>query len=145
MSRILEIQKRSNQYLASFEANVVRIIESDQEKTVDFNRMQMLKSKDVDNNPLIHASTGSELLSKAYAKRTGKKKPNLWLRGDFQEGMFLFMPSVKEYFITSKNYLTQWLSKNYGKIFGVSPENQPKAQAINDKAIIEDYFKNVFQ
>lgn len=145
MSQILEIQKRSNEWLANFTANVVRVIESNSEKTIDFNRMQMLRSKDADDKPLTHESTGSQKLSKAYAKRTGKSKPDLWLKGDFQEAMFLIMPNEKEYFISSKDYKSGFLSKNYGKIFGVSPDNQSKAQSINDKAIIEDYMKAVFQ
>jgi len=145
MARILDIQKRSNSYIANLEANVTRIIESNQRDTVDLNRLQMLSNKDADNKPLIHKSTKSEYLTKAYAKKTGKSKPDLWLRGDFQEAMFLFMPSMKEYFISSKNYLTQWLAINYGKIFGVAPENQPKAQKINDKAVVDDYMKSVFQ
>lgn len=145
MARILEIQQKSNQWLANFTANVVRIIEVNSEKTVDFNRSQMLSSKDADDKPLTHESTGSEKLTKAYAKRTGKSKPNLWLKGEFQEEMFLFMPNEKEYFISSKDYKAGFLSKNYGKIFGVSPKNQQKAQAINDAAIINDYLKAVFQ
>jgi hypothetical protein len=145
MNRILDIQKKSNQYLANFTANVVRVIEMNAEKTVDFNRLQMLKNKDADNKPLIHKSTGSDKLSKAYAKRTGKTKPDLFVRGDFQEAMFLFMPDEKEYFISSKDYKTGWLAKNYGNIFGVAPENQPKAQKINDAAIVNDYLNSVFQ
>jgi len=42
MARIIDIQKRSNQYLAAFTANVVRVIESDPQKTVDLNRLQIL-------------------------------------------------------------------------------------------------------
>lgn len=141
MNRIIDIQKKSNEWLANFTANVVRVIETDQQKTVDFNRLQMLKSKDADNKPLIHRSTGSEKLTKAYAKRTGKTKPDLFVRGDFQEAMFLFMPSEKEYFISSKDYKSGFLSKNYGKIFGIAPENQNKVQAVNDAAIINDYLK----
>lgn len=145
MARILEIQKRSNSYIANLEANVTRVIESKQRDTVDLNRLQMLSNKDADGKPLIHKSTKSQYLTKAYAKKTGKSKPDLWVRGDFQEAMFMIMPSVKEYFISSKNYLTLWLAKNYGKIFGVAPGNQPKAQKINDKAVAEDYLKKVFQ
>jgi hypothetical protein len=66
--------------------------------------------------------------------------------GEFQEAMFLFMPDKKDYFIGSKDRKVKWLAGNYGqKIFGVAPENQPKAQAVNDKLIVEDYLKTVFQ
>jgi hypothetical protein len=146
MSRILEIQKKSNDWLSNFEANVIRIIESGQEKTIDLNKKQMLGHKDADGKPLIHKSTGKETLSKQYARKTGKKKPNFFVTGEFQNAMFLFMPDEKQYFIGSKDRKVEWLSENYGqKIFGVAPDNHPKAQAINDKAIIEDYLKLVFQ
>lgn len=146
MNRILEIQKKSNEWLSNFEANVIRIIESDQQKTVDLNRKQMLKSTDSEGKPLVHKKTGSVYLSKQYARKTSKKKPNLFNEGDFQGGMFLFMPDEKQYFIGSKDRKVEWLADNYGqKIFGVAPENQDKAQKINDPAIINDYLKTVFQ
>jgi hypothetical protein len=125
---------------------VVRVIETNQVKTVDLNKKQMLGHKDAEGNPLIHKSTGSESLSKQYARKTGKKKPDFFVTGEFQEGMFLMMPDEKSYFIGSKDRKTKWLAENYGqKIFGVEPDNQPKAQEVNDKAIIEDYLKTVFQ
>jgi hypothetical protein len=146
MTRILEIQKKSNDYLANFEMNVIRVIETNQEKTVDLNRKQMLSHQDAEGNPLVHKQTGSELLSKAYARKTGKKKPDLSLTGDFQKGMFLMMPDEKSYFIGSKDHKVKWLAGNYGqKIFGVAPDNQDKAKAVNDPAIINDYLKTVFQ
>src|ERR1035437_1521536 len=104
MSRILDIQKKSNDYLANFTANVVRVIELNAEETIDLNRMQMLKHKDAEGLPFVNTWTRSDKLSKAYAKKTGKSKPDLWVSGDFQEGMFLTMPSEKEYFIASKDY-----------------------------------------
>jgi len=112
---------------------------------VNMNRVQMFNSQDAEGNPLIHKSTGSEFLTKAYAKKSGKKKPNFYLTGEFQNEMDMFMPSEKEYFINSKDYKSGFLSKAYGKIFGVGPTQQPKAKEINDKAIIADYFKTVFQ
>lgn len=142
ISRILDISAKSKQYMANFTAHVVEIVEKG--KTVDFNRVQMLGSTDAEDKPLTHAKTKSVNLSKAYAKRTGKTRPNLWLNGDFQSQMFLTMPNEKEYFITSKDYKTKWLAENYGQIFGVSPKNQPKAQKINDSAVINDYMKKVF-
>jgi hypothetical protein len=145
MSRILEIQKRSNQWLKDFELNVIRVVEPEK-LNVDLNRKQMLSHQDSGGNPLIHKSTGSEYLSKQYARRTGKKKPDFFVTGDFQREMFLFMPDEKSYFIGSKDYKTKYLAGNYGqKIFGISPDNQPKARAVNNSAIIKDYLKNIFK
>jgi len=144
LSRIVEIAKRSNQYVANLTANIVKVIEGNP-KNIDLNRSQMISSKDADGKALVHKSTGSSKLSKAYAKRTGKTKPDFLLSGSFQDAMFLTMPNEKEYFISSKDYKSGFLSENYGKIFGISPTNQPRAQKMNDKLIIEDYKKSVFK
>jgi hypothetical protein len=143
MARIIDIQKKSNAYVSSLEANVVRVIESGD--TVNYNRVQMLNSKDAVDGSLVHKRTGSEYLSKTYARKTGKSKPNLFLSGDFQKKMFLTMPSMKEYFIASKDYKGGFLSKNYGQIFGISPANQTKVKEANGKAIVEDYLNKVFR
>lgn len=105
----------------------------------------MLASLDAMDKPLIHACTKSIYLSKAYARRKGKSKPNLFDRGDFQNGMFMTLPTEKDYIISSDDPKVNFLQENYGKIFGVAPSNQEKAKEINDKSIIDDYFKNVFQ
>lgn len=145
MARIIDIKNRSNQWVNNFGLNVVRVIEGIDQKTVDFNRAQMLASKNAGGSPLIHNRTGSAKLSAAYAKRTGKTRPNIFISGEFQSSMFLVMNDEKEYFITSDNYLVRYLPTNYDKLFGISPQNQPKAQKINDKAIIDDYLKSVFR
>lgn len=145
MNRILEIQKKSNQYLASFKDNVIRVIEANENIMLNMNKSQMLGSSDAQDKPLIHSITKSPYLSKAYAKRTGKSKPDLFHKGSFQGGMFFTMPTEKEYIISSDDEKVNFLQGNYGKIFGVSPKNQPKARGKNNNDIIEDYKKNVFQ
>ena len=131
--------------MAAFKDNVVRVIESNEKIMLNMNKSQMLGSLDANDKPLIHSWTGSPFLSKAYAKRKQKSKPNLFDKGDFQAGMFMTMPTEKEYIISSDDTKVNILQGNYGKIFGVSPINQPKAQAINDKSIVDDYMKTVFQ
>lgn len=145
ISRIIDIAKRSAQYIDNLNANISRVIETNQGKTIDFNRMQMIQSKDADGNPLTHSRTGSTYLSKAYARRMRKLKPDLFVNGQFMDAMFLTMPNEKEYFISSKDYKTQFLAKNYGHIFGIASTNQPKVQAINNKLIFEDFKKIVFK
>lgn len=143
MARIIDIQKKSAQWMANFDANVVKIIEANP-KNVEMNRVQMFNSTDADDKSLIHKSTGSENLTKAYAKRAHKTKPNLFLTGDFQRAMFIFMPNAKEYFMSSKDQKAGYLVKNYGKIFGISPTSQPKVKESNNSLIINDYL-NVFK
>ena len=144
MARILDIQKKSQQWIDNFGANVVRIIEGNP-KNVELNRVQMFNSTDADDKSLIHKSTGSDTLTRAYARRAHKTKPNLYLSGDFQRAMFIFMPDYKQYLIASKDYKSVYLARNYGNIFGVSPLNQPKAKESNNALIINDYLKSVLK
>jgi len=145
MARIIEIAQRSQEYLSAFDDNVIRVIESNEGQMLAMNKGQMLRSNTAMDSPLIHRKTGSAYLSKPYAKRKGKTKPNLFDSGEFQAGMFMTLPTVKDYIISSDDPKVNILQNNYGKIFGVSPSNQPKAQEINGKAIMEDYIKKVFQ
>lgn len=143
MNRIVKIAENSAKYLADFKQNVVRVIEENADQMIDFNREQMIGSKDAEDKPLTNKKTGSTKLSKAYAKKTGKSKPNLFLSGEFQDKMTFMMKDENEYFISSKDFKTGYLAENYGNIFGVGPKNQPKARKINDKAIIEDYLNAI--
>ena len=147
MPRILDIQKKSNQYIANLEGNIVRVLESKplSEKMIQTNQDQFLKHRDADGGSLIHKSTGSSKLSKQYAKRTGKTKPDFFENGNFFDKMFFTMPNINEYFVQSKSFVSKYLGINYGKIFGISPKNQPATQKRNDKAIVEDYFKKVLR
>ena len=142
MSRILEIKALSEKYIAELGDNIIRVVEAS--NTVDWNKKQMLSNTTADDRPLIHRLTGSEYLSKAYQKRTGKKKPNLKLTGAFQEEMMLTMPDEKQYFVVSFDEKSQILQNNYGNIFGISPKNRPEVIQMNNNAVIEDYLKTVF-
>jgi hypothetical protein len=147
MARILEIQRKSNQYVANLNANIVKVIESksNSEFMIQTNQKQFLQHKDSNDSPLIHKKTGSTNLSTAYAKKTGKSKPNFFESGDFFDQMLFTMPNMNEYFITSKSSTGKFLSSNYGDIYGISPKNQPLVQQKNSKAIIDDYFKSIME
>lgn len=144
MARILDIQKRSNAWVANLAVNVINIIEKNEQQTTEFNRKQLLASKNAAGTSLIHNRTGSDKLSKAYAKRTGKTKPNIFVSGAYQSAMFMTMPNEKEYFITSDDEKVKYLPGMYDKLHGIAPENQSKVQSLNNKLVIDDYLK-VFQ
>ncbi|HEY5590687.1 MAG TPA: hypothetical protein VIK55_06675 [Paludibacter sp.] len=144
ISQIVEIAKRSAQYVANMNANIIRVVESNKDLMIDINRSQFISSKDATGKPLTRVSTGSTKLSKAYARKAGKSKPDFFLSGQFQDEMIFFMPNEKEYFINSR--VRPYLSPQYGgSIFGVTPNNQSKAKDINDKLVVEDYKKFTFQ
>lgn len=121
MGRLHDIRLKSNQFVANMDVHIALAIESVEKELVDLNKSQMLGSVDSENKPLIHASTGSEYLSKAYAKRKGKKKPNLLDKEDFQKEMFIQVnENNRTWFTGSFDPKTKHLVSNYGlKIFGI--------------------------
>jgi hypothetical protein len=143
VARILDIQIKSNQYIANIDANVVRVVESNSKLMIETNQKQFLQHTDADDSPLIHKNTGVPTLSPAYAKRTGKIRPDFFESGNFFDNMLFIMPNAKEYFVASKSNTGRFLTINYGDIYGISPKNQPAVQRKNDKDIVDDYFKSI--
>jgi hypothetical protein len=143
MPRLLDIQRRSNKYIANIDANVIRVVESNSKLMIETNQKQFLQHSDAMDSPLIHKDTGVPTLSPAYAKRTGKTRPDFFESGNFFDNMLFVMPNAKEYFLASKSNTSKFLATNYGDIYGISPKNQPDVQKKNDKDIVDDYFKSI--
>ena len=144
MASLLDIAKRSQQYVDNLNDNIDRVINYPviEEQLTDLNRKQLLMSVGADGAPLVHQMTGSPRLSKAYAKRTGKTYPNIFLSGAYQKEMFTDSEYGKGiYRQSSYNHLVKYLPYNYTNLHGVNKMNQPKAQEITSKAIAEDYQK----
>lgn len=146
MSSILEIAKKSQQYIDNLGDNIDRVINSPEieEQLTELNRKQLLMSVGNDGAPLIHQMTGSPRLSPAYAKRTGKQYPNIFLSGAYQKEMFTDSEySKKIYRQSSFNRLVKYLPENYPNLHGVNKMNQPIAHVITSKAIANDYNNKV--
>lgn len=145
-SKIHELRLRSNAYVRNLQANITNVLESNpvNEQLIILNQEQFLKSRNVLGQPLVNKSTGKTTLTPAYARRTGKTKPNLFEKGIFQDSMFMFVPNDREYLIGAKE--RQYLNGNYGgSIFGIAPSNQPKAKRITTKGIGQDYKQKVLK
>jgi len=144
---IHNLRLRSNQFCGNMNVNISMAIQSVDQKLIDLNRRQMLRSKDSEDKPLIHAKTGSPYLSKAYAKKTGKKKPDLFLDGTFQSQMFLHVDENKStYSIDSLWEKTKYLVENYGlPIFGIGVKDQPMAKQQSGMAFKKMYKNQVLK
>jgi len=127
--------------------NIAISIESVSEKLVNMNKGQLLSSKDSKDNPLIHKGTGSEFLTNAYAKITKKSKPDLFLSGDFQRGMFLEVnENNSTYFIDSLDSKSGILTGNYGlNILGIPNKNEPESKKLTGAAFARLYKSKVLQ
>ena len=144
MNSLLDIAKRSQLYVDNLNDNIDRVINSPviEDQLTELNRRQLLLSTGNDGAPLIHQMTGSPRLSPAYAKRTGKTYPNIFLSGAYQKEMFTDSEYGKGiYRQSSYNHLVKYLPYDYTNLHGVNKMNQPKAQEITSKAIAEDYQK----
>lgn len=109
------------------------------------NKQQMMANKDATGSPLVNRNTGSEYLSPAYALKTGKRKPNLFLTGSFQNDMFLNVSqTATDYFIDSYDKKSGWLVGMYGKdIFGI--EDKITARTLTGLSFRKLYIKNVLR
>jgi hypothetical protein len=146
MATIAEIAQRSQAYIDNLSNNIDGAIYSVEQELVDLNRKQLLLNKGADDKPLINIRTGSEFLSKAYAKKMKKSKPDLFVRGDFQEGMRLITKfAAKVYTVFSYHNLEKYLSVQYKNYPGIAPKNQKKAQEITGNAIAKDFKNKVFK
>ena len=124
---------------ASFVANLPEWIEaaviSNENALVELNISQMLNSTRADGKPIL------PLYSTAYAKKKGFTKPNLKVKGDFQDEMRL-TTFGKQYSVTSSVDYAKHLEKLYTpKIFGIAPANRPAARELNDRSLAELYLK----
>lgn len=130
MGQLHELRLKSDAFIANMNVNIALSIEQNEKALVELNKTQMLDSKDAGNKPLIHASTGSQYLSPAYAKRKRKSKPNLFDTGNFQKQMFMSVDeNAQSWFIDSFDNKTKHLVTNYGEIFGIF--DNVKAKKLN--------------
>ena len=141
MGKIADLRKRSNAFVSNLPIHLATSIEQVEQKLVDLNREQMLKSR---------LSTGAAIRPKyspAYAIKKGFTKPNLFVTGEFQSEMFLsFNENNLTYFIASFDFKTPFLRKFYGdNIFGIETDNRSKAHAITTPAIAIIYKQKVFR
>ena len=128
--RIHAIRIDLDKFASEIDTNIILALEPVEDKITQLNSKQLLKSKGADDGDLINERTGSPYLSKAYAKRMKKSKPNIFVSGAFQKEMFLQMDNAKEYFISSYNRLVKYLPGQYLNMFGISKADQPIARQI---------------
>jgi hypothetical protein len=146
MATTHEIRLRSNKYVANLNANIANAIDKVSPRIVDMNKSQLLKSKDSEDKPLIHKSTGSPNLSLYYSILTNKLKPNLFRVGNFQNGMFLQVnENNNSFFIDSFDSKSGILTDDYGlNLFGITKKDQPKSKVLTGKSVSKDYIRKVW-
>ncbi|MBC8321140.1 MAG: hypothetical protein H8E34_10490 [Bacteroidetes bacterium] len=121
---IHELRKRSNEFVQNINLHVAEVIEESKE-LIKLNQEQLQESK------LTTGQSITPLYSPAYAKRKGYKKPDGYLTGEMYRDMDIFAnENNNTWFITSFANHTKYFVERYGKVFGITKANQPKAQKI---------------
>lgn len=138
-----ELRKRSNSFVNSIGEFIEAAVDLSRDELVQLNRDQMLKSID---------SKGKKILpkySKSYAAKKGFSSPNLKVTGAFQ-GAMVMQTRGNQFDISSEDEKKDKLVYGEGRhpgygedIFGIAPDNQPKAQAKTTDELSKLYKKNV--
>jgi hypothetical protein len=146
MATIHELATRMNAFVSNIDSNIEAAVMNVEDDVLTLNRKQMLSSFGNDDRPLIHSRTGKASLSQAYAKKTGKSKPNIFVNGNYQNGMFLdILDGLSGYYVASWHELNRYLPDNYKNLLGIAPSNKTKAYAITNKAIAAKLKSEVFK
>jgi len=145
VGKLDELTQRHNRFVQNMNVHIAESIESVAPQLVNMNKAQMLDSKDSKGKSLVHKSTGSRNLSLFYSIKTNKQTPNLFLKGTFQNEMFL---DVNEnsftYFVDSTDFKSGILTENYGlDIFGIPRKRNAEAKRLTGKAFATRYKKLV--
>lgn len=145
MSEIGQLAARMRRYVSALDRNISDAVMTVEQDLLDLNREKLIEHRGgLDGKPLIHTSTGVPELSKPYAKLTNKTYPDIWVDGTFQSEMFLFIADTKNYYIQSKSRINKYLVLNYENMFGIAPEDQPKARELTGEAITQSLRNQVF-
>lgn len=133
---VRELRRKYEAFVSNLDVNIALAVEGVEQQLTDLNRRNLLDSKDSFDAPLKHNRTGKTTLSPAYAKRMGKTNPDIYVRGDYQDDMFLSVnENTKEYSIQSNDYKHPFLTENYNNLTGVPASKREQAKKLTSRAI----------
>ena len=138
---ILRISERARDYNANIGLHRAIAVQDSEKVFVDLNIKQMLNSKDSMDELIVPE------YRKRYARFKGFPNPNLKLRGDFQDSMFMITNENEgTYFISSFDPKMPLLVARYGEpIFGIAPSNENKASSEASNNMFNNYVDEVWR
>lgn len=103
-------------------------MQANERQIVDLNRSQLLEGKKSDGNKITpqYRRNGYALNKNQRNSRPGFGTPDLYLRGDFQNAMFLLVNGNIYSFDSRDSKRGKLVGKYSEAIFGLTPENQRK-------------------
>lgn len=135
MSNIRSIAEKLAVWMNNIDSNIEDSVNKNEQELTDLNKKQLLMSTGNDDKPLVNQKTGSSYLSKQYARRTGKNRPDLRLKGDYYKEMFTQVISRNEYTQSSFDRKVEFLPDIYPNAHGIAPSNRRNAYSITNHAI----------
>jgi hypothetical protein len=145
MATVHEIAERLKSYVANLDSNISEAVQSVSNEILSLNKYQMLISRGNDDKALINNRTGNERLSKQYSKRQKKDFPNIFVKGNYQDAMFLEIKNKDEYLISSRHRLVKYIPEQYINVHGIAPSNRNEAYKITSPAIGKHLNNKVFK
>lgn len=134
-----ELQKRSNAFVSNLDSIIADVVNFNVE-IEELNRKQLRESKLADGKPISRPYSRRYAMWKQHfypSSYTGKV--NLLLTGSLYESLEIRAKGKSEYAINTDVPYAADLYDKYGNFLGISPENQPAAQAITSKLLAEKY------
>lgn len=125
-------------FVSNLNKNMEIAVQANEKPLVDINREQMQQGINAEGQTIgAYRSTAYAKFKKSMGSRAPYRVPDLLLTGAFQKDMILVTEDT-DYYITSTDDKTGELVDKYSdKIFGISKNNQSKAQEINTKKLAE--------
>jgi hypothetical protein len=138
--RFTELNDKLQLFVSNLNDNLRLVVEANEKEIVDINRSQMRAGKNAEGQTIgVYSSKAYDRYKKAIGSKSPAMVPDLLLTGAFQEAMILETEDTS-YFITSNDEKTGELVGKYndnGNIFGIAKENEPQAQAINNRKLAQ--------
>ena len=119
-------------FVSDLNKNMGLVVQANEKPLVQINRDQLLSGNTNEGKP-IEPTLRSFMYADEKKKKGGKAPfgiPDMKNTGAFQDAMILETDD-RNYYILSTDDKTSDLTKKYKGLFGISPNNQAKAQAVN--------------
>lgn len=134
-----ELKQRSNAFVAALDSHIADVVNFNVELE-ELNRKQLRESKLADGNPISRPySRRYAMWKQKYYPSSYTGKVNLLLTGDLYSSLEIRAKGKSEYAINTDIPYAADLYDKYGNFLGISPENQPEAQAITGKLLAEKF------
>lgn len=141
-----QITKNSNKFVANITATIENIVDNNP-KLEALNKKQLSEGKRADGSKIEPQYSASYAAWKSKAAPSNFKVGvvNLLLSGFLYKNIEIRAKGLQYNIVSLVSYGAKLLTIYGLKIFGIAPENRPRAQSITTKELARRYKKEVLQ